>query len=90
MHLIDMLAATPLERAGPEPLFRQLYAHIKRAILSGALEVAASCDMRICTERVRLLTPEVGIGLVASSEIGLENGTTAAVSYLRQSASSEQ
>jgi enoyl-CoA hydratase/carnithine racemase len=35
--------------------------------VGGALEFAASCDMRICTERVRLLTPEVGIGLVASN-----------------------
>jgi enoyl-CoA hydratase/carnithine racemase len=35
--------------------------------VGGALEFAASCDMRICTERVRLLTPEIGIGLVASN-----------------------
>lgn len=35
--------------------------------VGGALEFAASCDMRICTERIRLLTPEVGIGLVASN-----------------------
>ena len=35
--------------------------------VGGALEFAASCDMRLCTNRVRLLTPEVGIGLVASN-----------------------
>ena len=35
--------------------------------VGGALEFAASCDLRVCTERVRLLTPEVGIGLVASN-----------------------
>jgi enoyl-CoA hydratase/carnithine racemase len=35
--------------------------------VGGALEFAASCDLRLCTERVRLLTPETGIGLVASN-----------------------
>jgi enoyl-CoA hydratase/carnithine racemase len=35
--------------------------------VGGALEFAASCDLRICTNRVRLLTPEVTIGLVASN-----------------------
>jgi enoyl-CoA hydratase/carnithine racemase len=35
--------------------------------VGGALEFAASCDLRICTERVHLITPEVGIGLVASN-----------------------
>jgi enoyl-CoA hydratase/carnithine racemase len=35
--------------------------------VGGALEFAASCDLRLCTNRVRLLTPEVGIGLVASN-----------------------
>jgi enoyl-CoA hydratase/carnithine racemase len=35
--------------------------------VGGALEFAASCDLRICSDRVRLLTPEVGIGLVASN-----------------------
>jgi enoyl-CoA hydratase/carnithine racemase len=35
--------------------------------VGGALEFAASCDLRLCTDRVRLLTPEVGIGLVASN-----------------------
>jgi enoyl-CoA hydratase/carnithine racemase len=37
------------------------------ACVGGALEFAASCDLRICTDRIRLLTPEVGIGLVASN-----------------------
>jgi enoyl-CoA hydratase/carnithine racemase len=35
--------------------------------VGGALEFAASCDLRLCTDRVTLLTPEVGIGLVASN-----------------------
>jgi enoyl-CoA hydratase/carnithine racemase len=35
--------------------------------VGGALEFAASCDARICTERVRLLTPEVNIGFVFSN-----------------------
>jgi enoyl-CoA hydratase/carnithine racemase len=35
--------------------------------VGGALEFAASCDLRLCTNRVRLLTPEIRIGLVASN-----------------------
>jgi enoyl-CoA hydratase len=35
--------------------------------VGGALEFAASCDLRICTDRTRLLTPEVRIGLVFSN-----------------------
>ena len=35
--------------------------------VGGALEFAASCDVRLCSDRIRLLTPEVGIGLVASN-----------------------
>ena len=35
--------------------------------VGGALEFAASCDLRLCTDRIRVLTPEVGIGLVASN-----------------------
>jgi len=35
--------------------------------VGGALEFAASCDLRLCTDRVRLITPEIGIGLVASN-----------------------
>jgi enoyl-CoA hydratase/carnithine racemase len=42
-------------------------AAIDGACVGGALEFAASCDLRICTDRIRLLTPEVGIGLVASN-----------------------
>ena len=37
MHVTDILAAFPLARNAPEPLFRQLYAHIKDAILRGTL-----------------------------------------------------
>ena len=35
--------------------------------VGGALEFAASCDVRLCTHRVRLLTPEIRIGLVMSN-----------------------
>jgi enoyl-CoA hydratase/carnithine racemase len=35
--------------------------------VGGALEFAASCDLRLCTNRIRLLTPEIRIGLVASN-----------------------
>jgi enoyl-CoA hydratase/carnithine racemase len=42
-------------------------AAIDGVCVGGALEFAASCDLRLCTDRVRVLTPEVGIGLVASN-----------------------
>jgi enoyl-CoA hydratase/carnithine racemase len=35
--------------------------------VGGALEFAASCDIRVCTDRIRLLTPEIRIGLVMSN-----------------------
>ncbi|WP_312512414.1 PLP-dependent aminotransferase family protein [Massilia sp.] len=41
MHLHDLLAAAPLERGGAVPLFRQLYARLKDAILRGALAPGA-------------------------------------------------
>lgn len=37
MHVTDILAALALERAAPTPLFRQLYAGIKEAILRGTI-----------------------------------------------------
>ena len=49
--------------AAPVPVI----AAIDGVCVGGALEFAASCDLRLCTDRVRLLTPEVGIGLVASN-----------------------
>ena len=54
---------TRVALAAPVPVV----AAVDGVCVGGALEFAASCDMRICTERVRLLTPEVGIGLVASN-----------------------
>jgi enoyl-CoA hydratase/carnithine racemase len=42
-------------------------AAVDGACVGGALEFAASCDLRLCTERLLLITPEVGIGLVASN-----------------------
>jgi enoyl-CoA hydratase/carnithine racemase len=42
-------------------------AAIDGVCVGGALEFAASCDLRLCTDQVVLITPEVGIGLVASN-----------------------
>jgi enoyl-CoA hydratase/carnithine racemase len=42
-------------------------AAIDGVCVGGALEFAASCDLRLCTNRMRLLTPEIRIGLVASN-----------------------
>ena len=42
-------------------------AAIDGACVGGALEFAASCDLRVCTDRARFMTPEVTIGLVASN-----------------------
>ena len=49
--------------ANPVPVI----AAVDGVCVGGALEFAASCDLRLCTDRIRLLTPEVGIGLVASN-----------------------
>jgi enoyl-CoA hydratase/carnithine racemase len=35
--------------------------------VGGALEFAASCDLRVCTDRARFATPEVRIGLTATN-----------------------
>ena len=37
MHVHDILAAATLERDASTPLFRQLYAHMKAAILDGRI-----------------------------------------------------
>ena len=42
-------------------------AAIDGVCIGGALEFAASCDLRIATQRARFATPEVGIGLVATN-----------------------
>ena len=42
-------------------------AAIDGVCIGGALEFAASCDLRIATERARFATPEVRIGLGASN-----------------------
>jgi enoyl-CoA hydratase/carnithine racemase len=49
--------------AAPVPVI----AAVDGVCVGGALEFAASCDLRLCTDRIRLLTPEIGIGLVASN-----------------------
>jgi enoyl-CoA hydratase/carnithine racemase len=45
--------------AAPVPVL----AAIDGVCIGGALEFAASCDLRLCTDRARFGTPEVGIGL---------------------------
>jgi enoyl-CoA hydratase/carnithine racemase len=49
--------------AAPMPVI----AAVDGACVGGALEFAASCDLRLCTDRITLITPEVGLGLVASN-----------------------
>ena len=49
--------------ASPVPVI----AAVDGVCVGGALEFAASCDLRLCTDRVRLLTPEIRIGLVLSN-----------------------
>jgi enoyl-CoA hydratase/carnithine racemase len=51
---------TRVTLAAPVPVL----ATIDGVCIGGALEFAASCDLRIATERARFGTPEVGIGLV--------------------------
>jgi len=49
--------------ASPLPVI----AAIDGVCVGGALEFAAGCDLRLCTHGVRLLTPEIRIGLVMSN-----------------------
>jgi enoyl-CoA hydratase len=49
--------------AAPVPVI----AAVDGVCVGGALEFAVSCDLRLCTDRVRLLTPEIRIGLVMSN-----------------------
>jgi enoyl-CoA hydratase len=49
--------------AAPMPVI----AAVDGVCVGGALEFAASCDLRLCTDRIRLLTPEIRIGLVMSN-----------------------
>ena len=54
-------------RAWPWPAPVPVLAAIDGVCIGGALEFAASCDLRIATDRARFATPEVGIGLVATN-----------------------
>jgi len=53
MHVHDILAAIPLERASSTPLFRQLYLQMKEAILAG--DIAPSARLPATRELGRLL-----------------------------------
>jgi enoyl-CoA hydratase len=72
------LAATPEDWAATIAAFQRVtrvtfaapvpvLAAIDGVCIGGALEFAASCDLRIATDRARFATPEVGIGLVATN-----------------------
>ena len=54
---------TRVALASPVPVI----AAVDGVCVGGALEFAASCDLRLCTDRIRLLTPEIRIGLVMSN-----------------------
>ena len=54
---------TRVALASPVPAI----AAIDGVCVGGALEFAASCDLRLATGRARFGTPEVGIGLVATN-----------------------
>jgi enoyl-CoA hydratase/carnithine racemase len=54
---------TRVALAAPLPVV----AAIDGVCIGGALEFAASCDLRIATDRARFGTPEVGIGLVSTN-----------------------
>ncbi|HEX3316701.1 MAG TPA: enoyl-CoA hydratase/isomerase family protein [Solirubrobacteraceae bacterium] len=49
--------------AAPVPLV----AAVDGVCIGGALEFAACCDLRVCTDRARFATPEVRIGLTATN-----------------------
>jgi enoyl-CoA hydratase/carnithine racemase len=66
--------------AAPLPVI----AALDGAVVGGALEFAASCDLRIGTPRLRLMTPEVTIGFVMSNA-----GTLFLPSVLGESAARE-
>ena len=55
----SMQARSSRSMAAPVPVL----AAIDGVCIGGALEFAASCDLRIATDRARFGTPEVGIGL---------------------------
>jgi enoyl-CoA hydratase/carnithine racemase len=44
-----------------------IVAAIDGVCIGGALEFAACCDVRVCTDRARFATPEVRIGLTATN-----------------------
>ena len=77
MHVHDILAAIPLERASSTPLFRQLYLQMKEAILAG--DIAASARLPATRELGRLLQVSRQTVLAAYEQLAAEGYLEGAV-----------
>lgn len=62
-HRSDPWSFPPLPMRGLE-LWKPLIAAINGMALGGGLEIALACDIRIASEKARLGTPEVTLGLI--------------------------
>jgi GntR family transcriptional regulator/MocR family aminotransferase len=77
MHVHDILAAIPLERAAATPLFRQLYLQLKEAILAGG--IAPSARLPATRELGRLLAVSRQTVLAAYEQLMAEGYLEGAV-----------
>jgi GntR family transcriptional regulator/MocR family aminotransferase len=77
MHVHDMLAAIPLERASATPLFRQLYLQLKEAILAGG--IVPSARLPATRELGRLLNVSRQTVLAAYEQLTAEGYLEGAV-----------
>jgi GntR family transcriptional regulator/MocR family aminotransferase len=86
MHVHDILAATPLDRASGTPLFRQLYQQLKEAILSG--QVGPSVRLPATRELSRLLAVSRQTVLAAYEQLmaeGYLQGTVGKGTFVSES-----
>jgi GntR family transcriptional regulator/MocR family aminotransferase len=86
MHVHDILAATPLDRASGTPLFRQLYQQLKEAILSG--QVGPSVRLPATRELCRLLAVSRQTVLAAYEQLmaeGYLEGTVGKGTFVSES-----